>query len=114
MKSYKGKQDRQRQSTLPTLVNKGKECKGNVALIDATGVLDTSLTGVVAIKVSESLNKPTLLLQKRNDKVYGGSGRVFDNCPVEDFRSLVDECPYTTLAQGHPGAFGIEIPAENI
>jgi single-stranded-DNA-specific exonuclease len=114
MKSYKGKQDRQRQNTLPTLVNKGKECEGNVALIDATGILDTSLTGVVAIKVSESLNKPTLLLQKRNDKTYGGSGRVFDNCPVEDFRSLVDECPYTTLAQGHPGAFGIEIPAENI
>lgn len=114
MKSYKGKQDRQRQSTLPTLVDKGKECSGNVALIDATGILDTSLTGVVAIKVSESLNKPTLLLQKRNDKIYGGSGRVFDNCPVEDFRSLVDECPYTTLAQGHPGAFGIEIPAENI
>ena len=39
---------------------------------------------------------------------------MFDNCPVEDFRSLVDECPYTTLAQGHPGAFGIEIPAENL
>ena len=114
MKSYKGKQDRQRQNTLPTLINKGKECDGNVALIDATGVIDTSLTGVVAIKVSESLNKPTLLLQKRNDKVYGGSGRVFDNCPIEDFRALVDECPYTTLAQGHPGAFGIEIPAENV
>ena len=114
MKSYKGKQDRQRQNTLPTLVNKGKECDGNVALIDATGILDTSLTGVVAIKVSESLNKPTLLLQKRSDKTYGGSGRVFDNCPIEDFRALVDECPYTTLAQGHPGAFGVEIPAENI
>lgn len=114
MKSYKGKQDRQRQNTLPTLVNKGKEFDGNVALIDATGILDTSLTGVVAIKVSESLNKPTLLLQKRNDKTYGGSGRVFDNCSVEDFRAIVDECPYTTLAQGHPGAFGVEIPAENI
>ena len=114
MKSYKGKQDRQRQNTLPTLVNKGKECDGNVALIDATGILDTSLTGVVAIKVSESLNKPTLLLQKRNDKTYGGSGRVFDNCSVEDFRAIVDECPYATLAQGHPGAFGVEIPAENI
>jgi len=114
MKSYKGKQDRQRQNALPALVNKGKECIGNVALIDATGILDTALTGVVAIKVSEALNMPTLLLQKRNDKTYGGSGRVFDNCPVEDFRSLVDECPYTTLAQGHPGAFGIEIPAENL
>lgn len=114
MKSYKNKQDTQRKKTLPVLVNKGQECSGNVALIDATGIIDTSLTGVVAIKVSESLNKPTLLLQQRNNGTYGGSGRVFDNCPIENFRALVDECPYTTLAQGHPGAFGIEIPAENI
>lgn len=114
MKSYKGKQDRQRQKAIPQLVKIGKQDCDKVAVIDATKVLDTALTGVVAIKVSESLNVPTLLLQKRNDTTYGGSGRAFDNCPVEDFRSLVDECPYTTLAQGHPGAFGIEIPAENI
>lgn len=114
MKSYKNKQDTQRKKALQPLVAKGKECGGNVALIDATDILDTALTGVVAIKVSEALNVPTLLLQKRNDTTYGGSGRAFDHCPVEDFRALVDECPYTTMAQGHPGAFGIEIPAKNI
>ena len=114
MKSYKGKQDRMRQKAIPQLVKIGKQDCNKVAIIDATKVLDTALTGVVAIKVSESLNVPTLLLQKRNDTTYGGSGRVFDNCPVEDFRALVDECPYTTMAQGHPGAFGVEIPAENI
>lgn len=114
MKSYKNKQDIQRKKALQPLLNKGKECGGSVALIDATGILDTALTGVVAIKLSESLNVPTLLLQKRDDKTYGGSGRAFDNCPVEDFRALVDECPYTTLAQGHNSAFGIEIPAENV
>jgi single-stranded-DNA-specific exonuclease len=114
MVSYKGKQDRQRKKTVPQLVDIGKKSGGKVAVIDATTILDTSLTGVVAIKVSESLNVPTLLLQKRDDKTYGGSGRSFDHCPVNDFRSLVDECPYTTMAQGHPGAFGIEIPVENI
>lgn len=55
-----------------------------------------------------------MLLQRRDDNTYGGSGRVFDNCPVEDFRALVDECPYTTLSQGHAGAFGISIPVNNI
>lgn len=114
MVSYKGKQDRQRTKALPQLLNMVKNDNDKVAIIDATGILDTSLTGVVAIKVSESLNVPTLLLQKRNDNTYGGSGRAFDHCPVEDFRTLVDECPYTTLAQGHPGAFGVEIPAKNI
>ena len=100
MKSYKNKQDTQRKKALQPLLNKGKECGGKVALIDATGVLDTALTGVVAIKLSESLNVPTLLLQKRDENTYGGSGRAFDNCPVEDFRALVDECPYTNFAQG--------------
>lgn len=114
MKSYKGKQDRQKQNALPKLIKKAEGNTDKVAIIDATGDLDTALTGVVAIKVSESLNAPTLLLQQRNDKTYGGSGRAFDHCPIEDFRALVDECPYTTLAQGHPGAFGIEIPAENV
>ena len=79
-------------------------------------MLDTALTGVAAIKVSEELNAPVLLLQQREDdeEVYGGSGRAFDNCPVEDFRALVDECPYTNFSQGHNSAFGISIPKENI
>lgn len=114
-KSYKGKQDRLRKKAVPELV---KMANGNnkVAIINASGVLDTALTGVVAIKVSEELNTPVLLLQQRKDdeNVYGGSGRAFDNCPVEDFRALVDECPYTTMAQGHGSAFGLEIPKENI
>lgn len=114
MKSYKGKQDRQKQSALPKLLKKAEGNNNKVAIIDATGDLDTALTGVVAIKVSEFLNVPTLLLQKKNDTTYGGSGRAFDHCPVEDFRALVEECPYTTFAQGHPGAFGVELPAANI
>jgi len=114
MKSYKGKQDRQRQKALPQLIKMAGDNNNKVAIIDATEVLDSSLTGVVAIKVSEELNTPVLLLQKRDDSTYGGSGRAFDNCPVEDFRALVDECPYTTLAQGHAGAFGIGIPIDNI
>ena len=114
MKSYKSKQDRQRQKALPILVEKAKQTNDKVVIVDATGILDTALTGVVAIKVSEAINAPVLLLQRRDKGTYGGSGRAFDHCPVEDFRALVDACPYTTMAQGHQGAFGIEIPVENI
>ena len=114
-KSYKGKQDRLKKKAVPELIRKYKGYD-KVAIIDATGVLDTALTGVAAIKVSEELNAPVLLLQQREDdeSVYGGSGRAFDNCPIEDFRALVDECPYTTFSQGHNSAFGFSIPKENI
>lgn len=114
MQSYKGKQDRQRKKALPELISLAKDNQDKVAMIDSTGIIDTALTGVVAIKVSEALNSPVLLLQRRDNDTYGGSGRAFDNCPVEDFRALVDECPYSTFAQGHAGAFGFEIPVKNV
>ena len=116
MKSYKSRQDRLKKKALPELIKMAGKTDNKVAIIDATGTLDTALTGVVAIKVSEELNVPVLMLQRRGDDEteYGGSGRAFDNCPIEDFRALVDECPYTTYSQGHPGAFGISIPVENV
>lgn len=115
-KSYKGKQDRLKKKATPELLKIADKTDDKVAIIDATGVLDTALTGVVAIKISEELNLPVLMLQQRGDDEteYGGSGRAFDNCPVEDFRALVDECPYTTYSQGHNSAFGISIPVENV
>lgn len=116
MQSYKGKQDRLKKKALPELLKMAGDNSNKVAIINATKVLDTALTGVVAIKVSEELNVPVLLLQEREDdeSVYGGSGRAFDNCPLEDFRALIDECPYTDWANGHGAAFGHQIPKENI
>lgn len=114
MKSYKSKQDRIKKKAVPELIKMSENNKDKVAIIDATEIIDPSLTGVTAIKVSEELNVPVLLLQKKDNENYGGSGRVFDNCPIEDFRALVDKCPYTTFGHGHSSAFGIEIPVENI
>ena len=113
-KSYKSKQDRQRKKALPQLVDMANNSTDKVAIIDSTGIIDSSLTGVVAIKVAETLNKPTVLLQKRNDNEYGGSARAFDHCPVEDLRNLIDTCPYTNYAQGHASACGISIPIDNV
>lgn len=113
MISYKGKQDRMRKKAQPQLVAMGNDTD-KVAIIDATGIIDTGLTGVVAIKVAEDLNMPTLLLQKKDDDTYGGSGRNFDNSPIVDFRALVDSCPYIDWGHGHSGAFGIQMPSNNV
>lgn len=104
MKSYKGKQDRARDKAYKTLMGNDYS-NDKVAIVNATGILDSAYTGLVAIKISEALNKPVLLV-KETDNGFAGSGRAFDYCPIEDFRELVDECPESTLAQGHPSAFG--------
>ena len=118
MKSYKGKQDRQKEKGFKKLQIKiSKSSSHNKVIIcDCTEELEQALTGLVAIKVAESFNKPILLLRRKKDdpKVFGGSGRAFDYCPIEDFRGLTESCPYVTLAQGHNQAFGVEIPESNI
>lgn len=118
MKSYKGKQDRQKEKgfkALQTKISK-QSSHDKVIICDCTDELDSALTGLVAIKTAEAFNKPVLLLRRREDnqQVFGGSGRAFDYCPIDDFRGFVESCPYVTLAQGHNSAFGVEIQSENI
>lgn len=118
MKSYKGKQDRQKEKGFKTLKEKIEKIsqQDKVIVCDCTEELEQALTGLVAIKVAEGFNKPTLLIRRKEDNptLFGGSGRSFDYCPIEKFREFVESCPYTTLAQGHPNSFGVEIPAKNI
>ena len=106
MKSYKGKQDRARDKAFNVLMKQASKNElDKVAIIDASEELDSAYTGLVAIKLSESLHKPVLLVRETSEG-YAGSGRSFDYCPIEDFRELVNQCPSSTLAQGHPSAFG--------
>ena len=118
MKSYKGKQDRQKEKGFKALKEKieTQSLHDKVIVCDCTEELEQALTGLVAIKVAEAFNKPILLLRRRadNPNIFGGSGRAFDYCPIEDFRGFAESCPYVTLAQGHNQAFGVEIPAENV
>lgn len=114
MKSYKGKQDRARDKAVTLLLNKASKCaEDKVAIIDATKEIEGPLTGLVAIKISEAIHKPVLLVRKHEGSL-AGSGRAFNNCPVEDFRSMVEECPYTDWAHGHGAAFGCQLPSDNL
>lgn len=114
MTSYRGKQNRSRDKSVKLLLDKARECENDkVVIIDGTHEIDQSLTGLVAVRISEAINKPVLLVRKRGEEL-AGSGRAFNNCPIDDFRSLTEQCPYITLAQGHNAAFGTSLLAENL
>ena len=114
MKSYKGKQDRTRDKAVGLLLHKALELKDDkVVIIDGTKEIEGPLAGLVAIRISETIHKPVLLVRK-NDDCLAGSGRAFNNCSIEDFRGLVEECPYMDWGQGHNSAFGCQMPKDNI
>lgn len=113
-KSYKGKQDRSRDKAVGIILDKAEECRDDkVAIIDATGDIDGALTGLVAIRISETINKPVLLVREHNG-MLAGSGRAFNNCPITDFRGLVEENPYMDWGTGHNSAFGTQLQYENV
>ena len=112
MTSYRGKQNRSRDKSVKLLLDKAQDCESDkVAIIDGTEEIDQSLTGLVAIRISETINKPVLLVRKHHDEL-AGSGRVFNNCPIEDkhIETMKDEA----FAQGHNAAFGTSLQAENL
>lgn len=115
MKSYKGKQDRKRDKAVNLLLdNIAEYTDDKVIIIDATKEIDGPLTGLVAIKISEAINKPVLLVRKTGNNILAGSGRAFNNCPIENFRGLVEENPYIDWGQGHNAAFGCQLQEDNI
>lgn len=116
----KNRQDRQK--------NKGIEeiCKiidenpvdDKIIMVDATKVLDKSLTGLVAIKIADKYNKPCILLKKykkNNDseyEVYGGSARNINYSPIDSLRDLVISSNEFIFASGHDNAFGVELEVD--
>lgn len=86
-----------------------------VALIDVTNIIDSSLTGVVAIKIAEKYGRPCILVkeyfnEETQSYVYKGSARNIDNSPIESFKDVINDTSSFTLAQGHANAFGVELP----
>lgn len=114
MKSYKSKQDRSRDKAVASLLSKASQFENDkVVIMDTSKEVDGTLNGLVAIKISESIHKPVLLVRE-NDGALMGSARNFNNSPVEDFRSLIEQNPYSIFAQGHPSACGVSIQADKV
>lgn len=112
-KNAKARQDKLREKGVNEIVSivNDNSSDNKIVMEDVTELLDSGLTGVVAIKISELCNKPCILLKKHyNDKlkkmVYGGSARNLDNSPIDSFKDVINSSN-VIKGKGHPNAFGI-------
>ena len=80
--------------------------------------ISKELTGLVATKIANEYQKPTLILNETYDGeknlVWSGSGRIFSQSNFTFFRRFLDESSYFEFAQGHEGAFGCAIKDVNV
>lgn len=76
-----------------------------------------NLTGLIANEIANEYQRPTLILNEIIDEEgnthFAGSGRNFANSPIKNLKDELFATGLTDYAQGHQGAFGFSILAEN-
>ena len=115
-KNAKSRQDKQKEKSVEQIAEIAQSIPfdDKVVMIDTSDILDTGLTGVVAIKIAEMFNKPCILLNKFLDKktgkiTYGGSARNVNHSPIESFKDIVNSTNVFNFGKGHANAFGINL-----
>jgi single-stranded-DNA-specific exonuclease len=107
-KNAKARQDKAKDKGVADIISKVGELDENdkVVMVDVTDILDSSLTGVTAIKIAEHYNRPCFLLNRFSENEYGGSARNFDHSPIKSLKDVVNGTGIFNGA-GHANAFGI-------
>ena len=119
-KNAKSRQDKMKEKGVKAIseVVDNLPIDDKVIMVDVSDLLDSGLTGVVAIKIAEQYNKPCILLKKHFDKktkttVFGGSARNIDNSPIDSFKDIVNSTGFVN-GKGHANAFGIvDLPVDD-
>lgn len=85
-------------------------------IIKNTNPINTGITGLVANQIANKYQRPTLILNRRDQIgqiTWEGSGRNYSNSPLEDLRGFLESTGLVMYAQGHASAFGCGITDEN-
>ena len=89
-----------------------------IVRLPADYAIDKNLTGLVATKIANQFQKPTMILNETHSEqeelVWAGSGRIFSQSNFTTFKEFLEYSNYFEFAQGHQGAFGCAIKDENI
>lgn len=99
---------------IDSLIEENDLCNNSVivACCDPDAV-DPAVCGLVANKLQAKYQRPVMVLRKIGD-VYKGSARNYSMSEIEDFKDLCMSSGLFSLCAGHAGAFGSELPEENL
>lgn len=116
-KNAKSRQDNAKKKGVKTISNYIDNTfteEQKVIVVDTTELLESALTGLVAMQIAESYNRPCILLNKYYDdekdiEVYGGSARNINYSPIDRFKDVINSTSTFNYAKGHSNAFGVNI-----
>ncbi|QHM88856.1 Putative SPBc2 prophage-derived single-strand DNA-specific exonuclease YorK [Bacillus velezensis] len=87
-----------------------------VLIVYTEGILDKSLTGLVANVLAGEYKKPALLARKSDEEegMLSGSIRGYETGYIKDFKKELTDTGLFEFVEGHPNAAGFAIKRENL
>lgn len=82
-------------------------------VIDTENQIAKELTGLIANKVMNKYQKPTLI-GSSNGKVLAGSGRGYDKSSLPDLRGFLNASGLVNYAEGHASAHGFSVDVSKL
>ena len=116
----KARQDKAVKTLMPVVcewIENHKADEKNIVFARLPDDAEPELSGLIAIRIANKYHKPTLILRYNEDANGGyftGSGRNFDNSPLDSFRDLLIKTECFDFVQGHDNAFGFKIQADKV
>lgn len=120
-KNAKSRQDKQKEKSVSQIAEMVEALSpdNKIVMVDSSDILESGLTGVVAIKIAEMFNKPCILLNKFLDSktgkiIYGGSARNVNHSPIDSFKDIVNSAGIFNFGKGHANAFGVNLDTDKV
>ena len=101
---------------IDALIKEKNLLENKILIIKVTNPINVGITGLVANQIANKYQRPTLILNRRNQRgevTWEGSGRNYSNSPIRSLREFLSSTGLVMYAQGHASAFGFGITDTN-
>lgn len=111
-KNSKPRQDKMRDKLYESLKDK-VHSNDKVVIVETDDEDITGIVGLTAMKLSDSIKRPVVLVRDMKDGTLAGSLRNYDNSPIEDLKELLNSTRLFSC-KGHANAAGAVINKEDL
>lgn len=113
-KNAKSRQDKMRDKVFEQLLDK-VDLNDKVCIVEVDDDNIEGIVGLSAMKLSDAIQRPCVIVKRmfddNGDEVLSGSGRNFNNSPIESLKDVLNNTELFLWNVGHNNAFGSSLYA---
>lgn len=116
-KNAKSRQDKMRDKVFEQLLDK-VDLNDKVCIVEVDDDNIEGIVGLSAMKLSDAIQRPCVVVKRmfddNGDEVLSGSGRNFNNSPIESLKDVLNNTELFLWNVGHNNAFGSSLYAREL